>query len=65
MLASSIKIGNADYSLKNALKSDTMFSVNKLEYYCKIIVREDRSLFIVRHRRMGKSTFLEDIGFLY
>jgi hypothetical protein len=36
-LANSIKIGNGTYSLKQALMDPNMFSVNKLDYYFKII----------------------------
>jgi hypothetical protein len=42
-----------------------MFSVNKLDYYFKIIKSKHRSLFLTRHRRTGKTTFLKDMAFIY
>ena len=42
-----------------------MFSVNKLPHYIKVIESDKTNMFITRHKRIGKTTFLADLAIIF
>ena len=54
----------ADKTLRNAFEQNAKYYVNKMDGLCKVM-NSQTSVSIFRPRRMGKSTMINDLEFLY
>ena len=67
-LAERMKIGDLNFltyqSLRKMLKGEDQYYVNKIDPLCRFM-NSDKCVSIFRPRRMGKSTMISDLAFLY